>query len=231
MIEPAEPDALVDAAYAAILLPSFPADELIAQSTLRDGLASGRYRCVVTVDAGSQPAGIAVVEDFPDADVLLLLYLAVRPGSRGAGHGSALLVRVRDEWLPRSGRYALLAEIEHPAAHRGGPGYGDPVARLRFYARHGGRALDAPYFQPALVPGRARVHGMVLAVLAHHGDPRDTVAARPIRRFLTRNLERAEGRVGTDPSVHALWDWLDGRDRVPLLPLDDPARLPDSSRP
>jgi hypothetical protein len=172
-----------------------------------------------------------VVEDFPDADVLLLLYLAVRPGSRGAGHGSALLLRVRDEWLPRDGRYALLAEIEHPAAHRGGLAYGDPVARLRFYARHGGRALDVPYFQPALAPGRARVHGIILAVLAHRGDPRDTIAAQPIRRFLTRNLELAEGRVGTDPSVHALWEGLDGRDRVPLLPLDDPPRPADSSRP
>lgn len=220
-------DPQVDAAYADVLVPSFPADELITASALRNGLARGRYTLAAIFD-GHRPAAAAVVHAFPEADVLLLLYLGVRPGCRGQGYGSVLLAWVRDEWLA-CGAHALLAEIEHPAVHPGGPRHGDPVARLRFYARHGGRAVDLPYFQPALGRHGSRVYGLILAVLAIRDDPADTVPAEAIRRFLAQNLERAEGRVGTDPDVLELWQRLAGVARLPLLPLDDVPRLPLSA--
>jgi GNAT superfamily N-acetyltransferase len=228
VIEATASDPVAAEVYTDILAPSFRADELIAAAALADGLAAGRYTLAVVLEDGAAVAA-AVVETFPEADAALLLYLAARPGRRGAGFGGALLSWVRDDWLPRSGTHALLAEIEHPAAHPGSPGTGDPLARLRFYAQRGGRAVDLPYFQPALRPGTSRVYGLILAVLAHPTEQADTIPAQPVRRFLLRNLQRSEGRLGRDPDVQAMVDRLAGAERVALLPLTDPARLPLSA--
>ncbi|GAB3806296.1 GNAT family N-acetyltransferase [Micromonospora zhanjiangensis] len=223
------PSPLAGTAYADVLAPSFPPDELVAEPVLRAGLVTGRYVLAVAVD-GTRPAAAAVVERFPTAGALLLLFLATRPGTRGGGLGSRLLEWARDDLFRREAAAVLLAEIEHPAAHPGSPEHGDPAARLRFYARHGARAVDLPYFQPALDARGNRVYGLILALLASRDGPADSVASPPLRRFVLANVEQGEGRIGTDLDLLALRRRLESTDRLPLLPLDDPARLPLSAR-
>jgi GNAT superfamily N-acetyltransferase len=224
---------LLDAVYTEVLKPSFPSDELISRQSLRQDLNDGHRHVATIVDDAGRPVAAAVSEWYPDTDVLLLGYLAVRPGLRGAGHGGVLLDHVRTVWMPRVGACVLLGEIEHPAAHSGSEAHGDPVARLRFYARKGVKALDLPYFQPALEAGGKRVYGLILALFAlteaGAGPGPDTVAVEPVRRFLTEYFTRGgEGAVGSDPETAALWRGLDRPAGIPVLPLDEPANIPVS---
>src|SRR2546423_5460254 len=222
---------LLDAVYADVLAPSFPPDELATRADLVDGLAGGGTSLATILDPAGAPLAAAVVEWAAGSGILLLSYLAARPGARGGGYGAALLGYAQRDWLDRYGAVALVAEIEHPAAHDGNAAHGDPAARVRFYARNGGRALDLPYFQPALAPGGQRVYGLILAVLATGAGPApDRIAAEPLRRFLTEYLIGTEGAVGTDPATEALVRGLDRPGGVPLLPLDEPDRLPVSTK-
>jgi len=225
---------VLDAVYLDVLMPSFPADELVTLESLREGIASGDTSVATILDAAGAPLAAAVGDWSPGTGILLLSYLAVRPGQRGGGYGAALLHHAQREWVDRYGAGALLAEVEHPAGHEGSQGYGDPVARVRFYARYGGRALDLPYFQPALQPGGQRVYGLILAVLgmdaAATGAGPDLMAVEPLRRFLTEYFETTEGCAGADPAAAALWRGLARPDGVPLLPLDEPERIPLSTK-
>jgi GNAT superfamily N-acetyltransferase len=234
IVDVTESGPLLDAVYADVLAPSFPSDELESRESLGRGIATGDTSLATILDATGAPVAAAVVEWSPDSRVLLLSYLAVRPGERGGGYGAALLGYAQRDWVARYGAWALVAEIEHPAAHDGSQAHGDPGARLRFYARNGGRALDLPYFQPALKPGGQRVYGLILAVLAASdaaaGARPDHLAAGPLRRFLTEYLESTEGSAGPDPAVDALWRGLERPGGVPLLPLDEPDRLPVSTK-
>jgi GNAT superfamily N-acetyltransferase len=235
IVEITAPGPLLDAVYTDVLVPSFPPDELVSLEDLREGLAAGGGTSIAaTVDAAGRPLAAAAVDWSASTAMLLLSYLAVRPGRRGGGHGAALLRYARGEWFVRHGARMLLAEVEDPRAHAASAGFGDPAARVRFYDRHGGRALDLPYFQPALGPGRERVYGVFLVVLAWTdaalGAGADRIAAEPVRRFLAGYLGEAEGGVGSDPAVAALWRALDRPDGIPLLALTDPA-LPRSVPP
>jgi GNAT superfamily N-acetyltransferase len=217
------PGALLDAVYFDVLAPAFLPDELMPAESVRRGVESGSKLVAAILDEDGTPVAAAVGDWWPASRVLLLAYLAVRPGLRGGGHGGALLEHVRDRWLPRLGGRALFAEVEHPAAYSGSGPYGDPVARLRFYARHGGRALDFPYFQPVLNPGGQRVYGLILIVLAL-ADGGDTAPTDLVRGFLTEYFTAAEGSPDA-PLLHR----LDQPGGIPLLPLDDPARIPRST--
>jgi GNAT superfamily N-acetyltransferase len=217
------PGHLLDAVYFDVVAPSFRPDELMPAEAVRRGVERGSKLVAAVLDEAGTPVAAAVGEWWPASRVLLLGYLAVRPGRRGGGHGGALLEHVRDRWLARLGGRALFAEVEHPAAYAGSEPYGDPVARLRFYARHGGRALDLPYFQPVLKPGGQRVYGLILTVLAL-ADGGDTVPADLVRGFLTEYFTAAEGSPDT-----ALLHRVDRLGGIPLLPLHDPERIPRST--
>jgi hypothetical protein len=151
-------------------------------------------------DESDAPIAAAVGEWSPTTEIVLLAYLAVRPGVRSTGLGGELLSNVTALWRTRWKPVAILAEIEHPLAHSATEAYGDPVKRLRFYARHGLRALDIPYFQPSLKRGFGRVFGILLTVvwLSDEGvgaEP-DTADGERIRRYLVEYLTATEGRAG-----------------------------------
>jgi len=224
-------DPLLDKAYAEVLEPAFPPDELGTVGGLRAAMAEGDTVVSAVLD-GDRPVAVAVGEWSGQSRVLLLGYLAVRPGERSRGLGGTLLDEVNGAWWKRFRPILTLAEIEHPAVHRASEAYGDPARRLRFYARHGARALDLPYFQPALTEGGQRVYGLLLAVLKltpeAYGSTEDTVGPVPLRAFLTEYLEGTEGEVGADPATKALWAGLDRPGGVPLLLMDDPPALPVS---
>lgn len=223
-------DPLLESLYTDILARSFPSDELQTAEWLRSGVADGTVLAAAALDSSGAAIGAAIGQWSPWARTLLLAYLAVLPGSRGSGAGGLLLSEVTRAWQQRLQPRATFAEVEHPLANSVSVAYGDPSARLRFYARHGARALDIPYFQPALRPGSGRVYGMLLTVLAPApecaGAHAGTLTPDLVRSFLEAFYQ--ETIVGTDPASLALRRALDRPEGIPLLPLTEPGRLPVS---
>lgn len=150
--------------YHHVMVPSFPPDELETEEELVSGLRSGRSRVLVAVGTDGNVLGGAVGEYFPRSRVMLLAYLAVLPGGRGGGVGSAVLRAARDAWTAELSPRLIVLEVEDPRDFTGSEAFGDPVARVRFYERHGGRTLPLPYVQPPSAPVRSRAgahaHGL-----------------------------------------------------------------------
>lgn len=221
---------LLESLYTDILALSFPPDELQTAEWLRSGVADGTVLAAAAVDSSGAAIGAAIGEWSPGARTLLLAYIAVLPGSRGGGVGGLLLSEVTDTWQKRLQPRATFAEVEHPRANSVSVAYGDPSARLRFYAQHGARALDIPYFQPSLRPGSGRVYGMLLTVLALvpecAGARAGTVTPDLVRSFL--EVYYQETVLGSDPASMALRRALERPEGIPLLPLTEPGRLPVS---
>lgn len=187
VVEPATVDE-ISAVHDQILSPSFPTDELMTLERLRDEVAHGTTSVRVVRDDGGALAGCAVGTWYEEARVLLLDYLALRPGARGGGLGGALLNSSVEAWSIEFEPCIVLAEVEHPDHHDPHPQHGDPEARLRFYAREGARLLPLPYFTPGVGENKVRVGGMMLAVLYAHpsllGDHDEEIASEPIARVL-----------------------------------------------
>jgi GNAT superfamily N-acetyltransferase len=217
---------LLDVVYDELLVPAFPAHELVTPAELRAGLESGLLWISAVVREG-RPDGAAIAEWSPQSGVLLLGYMVVRQDLRSSGIGGALMAELLTGWQERVHPLLTLAEIEHPAVHTPDGEHGDQVARLRFYARHGARVLDLPYFQPSLRPGSARVPGMLLGVLATAPELADAAAvpSEPLRIFMTEYFEQTEGRVPDDPATTALFDAM-APGGIKVLPMDDIAALP-----
>lgn len=149
--------------YEDILVPSFPATELMPASWLTDGVSRADVAVLAAYDDGGAPVAAAVTERVCPG-VVLLTYLAALPSSRGSGVGSRLLTGVL-ETAVAARTSLLLAEVERPDRHAGSAEHGDPTARLRFYERHGARVLDLPYVQAPIGPGAAPVPGMLMLAL------------------------------------------------------------------
>lgn len=232
VIEVGQPGSLLDAVYTDVLTPAFTADQLVTLDSLRAGVVEAGTSVLTIIDDDGAPIASAIGEWSPATGVALLAYLAVSQDARSRGLGGTLLSQAMQSWQQRWRPCALLAEFEHPAAHMASPAYGDPVARLRFYRRHGARGLDLPYFQPALRPESNRVYGVILSVLALSDESRgtapDTAASDPIRRFLIEYLEQTEGKVSEDGACAALFRALERSAGIPLLAFDDPSKLPCS---
>ncbi|MFD0787073.1 GNAT family N-acetyltransferase, partial [Micromonospora azadirachtae] len=207
-------EATTDLFYRQLIVPSFPDEQLVTRESLVADLHSGVGEVFVARDEAGTLLGGAVGSWYEDPRVMLLSYLAVAEEGRGTGVGTFLLGHLVRDWAQRYDPCLIMAEVERPDRHTGNAAHGDPAARLRFYARLGARALDLPYFQPALEPQKARVHGMLLLLL--HAAPRfadertQSVAAGPLRDFLTEYLVETEGEVARqDPATSALWQGLD----------------------
>ncbi|MFY1700542.1 GNAT family N-acetyltransferase [Micromonospora sp. WMMA1923] len=222
-----EPDAtLLRRAYTEILAPSFPPDQLDSFEvvTESDTVLVG----VATHDRS--PVGAVVADPFDR--VLLLSYLAVRPGIRGGGVGGALLAHLLPAWRERCGSDVVLAEVEDPRLHPAGE-FGDPTARLRFYQRAGFGLLPVPFTQPRVRPDARREPGLLLAGWPMAGP----VPAAMVRSFVTDYYRSAEGTgPGQDPELDALLTAVEGQgpelapltlDRYEQVPLlDVPTRRP-----
>lgn len=184
-----ERDPVVLAAlHASLIVPLFPPEERGTAQELMASVGDGRSTVLVAAAAGEQgqppPAadvGLAVLETWPEMpDVALLAWLAVSPRTRSRGTGSTLLRSV----LAEAGHSLLLAEIEPadtPARH---DNYGDPAARTAFYARHGGRSLDLPYWQPPIRPGAPAVRLELIVIPPPGSSVPDELPAEPARSFL-----------------------------------------------
>ncbi len=203
--------------YDEVLSRSFPGPELEDRSSLLAALDQGSLHALgVSTPAGHVRAGVMYLVRGP---VALILYLAAAPEFRGTGVGGALLEEAIAHARTVPGLQYVLAEVEHPDHHIASEAYGDPSARVRFYARHGMRVLAAPYFQPAIGPGAPRVPALLLTTLwvddtavevrDEAGRP-TAVSAPALRGFLTDYLADAEGTLPTDAAFARLLAAFDG---------------------
>lgn len=222
---------LLEVVYQEIFVPSFRADELQSLESMRVGIEEGDILGTAVVGDDGRPLAGMVGEWSPSCRVMLLSYLSVAQPARGSGIGGPLYDVVMSRWRTQYRPCAILAEVERPDRHEASAAYGDPTARLRFYGRHGAGVLSLPYFQPALGPGRSRVYGMLL--LALHVDPEltgaggpQTMAAEPLRAFLTGYLEAEGGGVADDPAARAMLGALDVPGGVPVLPTERYPEVP-----
>lgn len=164
---------------------------------------------------------------------MLLTYFATRGDRRGRGLGSSLFQAMLTAVRTQTRTPLLVAEVERPDRHTGSEEFGDPGARLRFYGRHGARALDLPYFQPP-IGDEAPVHGMLL--LALHVDEgliiteRGGAAGLPGPGMVADAIDSMLGEpapAGNAPSAAQLRDAA-AASLVRLVPLEHYQRVPAS---
>jgi GNAT superfamily N-acetyltransferase len=148
-----------------VLAPSFPESELMKRSDFLNECAAGHLNTFAVRRNGALIAGAVSSGAIEPGGVILLVYLAIAPGQRGGGIGSALLTGAVRSWVTDLSPSYVLAEVEHPAYHHASEHHGDPAARVRFYARHSGQVLAVPYFQPGIGPTGPRVPAMLLLTL------------------------------------------------------------------
>ncbi len=206
--------------YHGILKPSFSPEELGDLAAIRRALAAHAARVWVASDQAGRILGMALGEYDSELRIMLLSWLAVRPGFRGAGIGGPLLGAAMRAWQAAYEPCLILAEVEDPAGHTGDELHGDPAARLRFYQRLGARPLDLPYFQASLGPGLHRVPDVLLMVLRGHpkfsGEDSGTIDGAVLRAFLEKYQRECEGAVAHDAQAMLLWQSVDRPGGVPF---------------
>jgi GNAT superfamily N-acetyltransferase len=180
-----------------LLQPAFPPAELMTLEELSAARREPSVGGLLLLD-GDRPLAGMVTEDYLDGAVRLLGYLVVAAAARGRGLGAALVGELR----PATPGGLVVAEIEDPRIHALSDA-ADPVARIRFYDRYGGRLLPLPYVQPSLRGGSPRVEGLLLITLNAAGDDVD---GSVIAAFLDEYYALCEGVtvVRTDPAYLAM---------------------------
>ena len=217
----------LSAVHADILTPSFPPHELMTLERLTDEVEHGTTSVRVVRDDDGVLAGTAIATWYLEARVLLIDYLALRPGQRGGGLGGALLSSSVSAWAEQYDPCIVIAEVEHPDHHDAHPQHGDPEARLRFYANQGARLLPLPYFTPGVGEGAVRVGGMMLAVLHAHptllGDDANEIESEPIATVLHLQAGDADTH---DEARSELIAAAAANPTLPLLRADRPGDIP-----
>jgi GNAT superfamily N-acetyltransferase len=208
--------------YDKVLAPSFDSAELVERAELLGVLAdpASETRGSIAFDGDGQIVGGIIGDWFARCRVMLISYLAARPGFRDRGIGKRLLADVLPAWTSQFGVVLTVAEVENPRFFQADECHGDPEARLRLYATAlGAKILDIPYFQPALTPGQPRVPNLFLMVFsADRSVMREDnrIDAAPLRCFIEKYLADTEGDVDDD-EVRALRAALQTDDGVPLI--------------
>lgn len=178
-----DPDRL-QALHDRFIVPHFPPEERGTAQELVQSVAAGRsivFTAGPDEGASGTPTGLAVVDTWPEVpQVALLAWLAVSTDTRSRGTGSTLLRHV----LHHLGQRVLLAEIEPADTAARSQAYGDPRARAGFYARHGARRLDLPYWQPPTFPGGPPVLLDLVVVPRPGTSVPALLPAEPVRSFL-----------------------------------------------
>lgn len=221
-----QPGPLLDLVHQQLLVTSFPVNERVDPADLASAVAAGHTEVFVGRDRIGEPVATVIGDWYPTATVMLLAYLAVTDHGRGQGWGSQLLDHAVTQWRTRLAPNLILAEVERPDRHAGSAEHGNPRARLRFYERHGARALDLPHFQPALGPTTEPVPGLLLTALhvtsEGTGPDTETVAGAPVLAFLRRYL----GATADTPAGRRLLDAADRPGGIRLVPLEAWRRIP-----
>lgn len=196
--------------YQQLLRPAFRPEELpTLKEILRVYSGEDAAPSGVLIQDG-EPVGIYLCASYVGGRVRLLTHMAVSAKARGAGIGSRLLDHVahRQDWPEPAD--LVLAEVDDPRVWPADAETGDPVARLRFYERHGARLLSLAHVQPEVRPGSGRVRGMFLLCL----DRGPAADAGLLAEFLAEYFTECEGPESlADPEVQEL---LAAASHVPL---------------
>ncbi|MFT3889836.1 MAG: hypothetical protein QM713_16955 [Arachnia sp.] len=213
-----------------ILVPSFPADEQMPLEAFVASADDPDSQVLTLRDDHGVDVALTVGWFHRASGVLLLVYLAVRPGIRGGGYGGRLLTAALERWQADYSPTYIVGEVERPGDRLDADeAHGDAEARLRFYRRFGARRAAAPFFQPAPGPEGRRVPMHLMLVHASPDalpdgraftgdDPRLPVAAAPLSAFVAAYIEGSEGTVPADDEALALLAALAG-ERVDTTPL------------
>jgi GNAT superfamily N-acetyltransferase len=206
---------------------SFPPEEALDN----DALDQAMEQPLLIACVQGEVVGGALGKLYPDSETLYLRYLATRPGLRGCGVGTRLLEGFRERWVGEH-TFAVFG-AEDPRHHTAHHHYGDPHARLRFYARFGVEAVGIPYFQPRFQPAGERKQHLLLCVLGAPNDMRTpgALAAARVARFLREFFVDAEGPGALEDGD---FQWLLRSCRGPSLPLNplvDLGKVPNTEPP
>jgi len=217
-------DDVLNAIYDELFTPAFAHNELEPLEALRGGLESDPPQAfgLYTVDPSGSRIGRCIYYPYPEANALLLGYLAVVDGERSRGTGARLLEESRRAWFV-SGEYDLvLAQLDDACVFPAANGI-DPERRIRFYANRGGKLICGPYFAPSVRPGGERVYDMLF-----EGSPRALpytragVSSRTVAALL-RSQFTMEGDQGVSDNgdFHWLMEAYKEDVSVPLIPVAD----------
>jgi GNAT superfamily N-acetyltransferase len=221
-----DPDVL-DRLYRDVLAPTFAPEELDPAASIAASLTPGGAGLAWAALADDEVVGGLVAERHPDADTVLVGYLAVRSDQRDRGLGGELMDQFRAHCETDPAVRLAVGEVHDPRRHTDGADRAED--RLRFFARQGARVLDVPFIQPAVRPGGARVPGFLL--LALYVDPSITapdggVPAETVARFVRSYYEVTEGTTAPfDPELAALLERIERDPTVALLPMSDYDRV------
>ncbi len=224
-VQVARPSQLGDV-YDTILELSFQPDELVDKAAFMHQTTWGEV--LVTQDEEGVATGVAVADHDADTRISVLEYLAVRPGQRGAGAGSALLSAAVSRWTELVSPGVLLAEIERPDSHDATEQFGDPTRRLAFYERHGFQALALPYFQPALTPDRHPVPDLILGIRVFEPTWVNVDATRFVEGPRLEQVLSRRNPGSDEPAWEALLAATRDPQGIELVPLAEYARVPRS---
>lgn len=177
-----------------ILLSSFPPSELASPGELCQGFSTGMFLtegAFDTVTGAPLAVAIGTAPSGP-SEVILLTWLAVGQQGRGRGVGGRLLEHTIAKWVEEFDPTLIVGEVEDPDYHHGSQATGDPLARLRFYRRHGARRINIPFVMPLVACDAPRVEHMLL--LAFGGTATAAGATQrelgvALERFLRRYVE------------------------------------------
>jgi hypothetical protein len=207
--------------YRNILFPNFEPDQLMGEEEFLATQSSAGARTVLAVDPDGTLRGGLSGQWYPSCRILLLGYLAVGSRFRGGGVGASLLRFGIERWSRELSPLLMVGEVEDPRHHEVNE-FGDPQRRFRFYRRFDAKALQLPYFQPALGPAGSRVPGFLLMVFmaspeAYAGA--GAIDGAPLEEFLRQYLDECEGQIqDADPDVQRLLAACRAPGGVPLLP-------------
>ncbi len=184
----------------------WPVSQVAGLAAAGDG--ASRYRALALLDQGA-PVALAIAEYLPAGNVWYLHYLAVAPGRRGAGIGSALLAAVLPlgeitaQAAGRPGCLGLLLEAEQIEGPPADADREQRRKRIAFYRRHGARLIGVLVPRPPWAPPEMPDWEIMLIP----GLAWDGVMSRKIRRRLCRSL-MVEG-YGIHPDAAWLTACLD----------------------
>ena len=133
-------------------------------------------------------AGGDIFDWYPDCGDAELIYIALRPGRRGAGLGDELLkegsrrlakeLSSRGETLRR-----MYFETENPFLSETDDGM-DKVSRVRFFARNSACRVPIKYYQPPLAPDAPWAENLYLCILPEFSEGGATLPAEELKEFL-----------------------------------------------
>lgn len=176
-----------------IYLPAFPDEgerEPFAGITARIRAGAESYPQTFAVLAWHQGAlaGGEIFDWYPDCGAAELIYIALRPGCRGARLGDELLregVRQLSRSLAERGETMrrLFFETENPFLSETDDGM-DKVSRVRFFARNSACRVPIRYYQPPLAPGAPWAENLYLCMLPEFSEGGAELPAGELKEFL-----------------------------------------------